>query len=579
MNFNQLNFWPGLMVIFLIFALIILIMEKRFYSFIKKYWFYQKSWTSYLASFLYILGFGGLILSLLDLRGPEQKIKMQAPKERTIILIDTSASMLAEDVKPSRLQKAILLAKHFARKAAGHQLSVAVFAEIQKKIVPFTNDLDLIDARLESIKSLRNQYGSSALSVAIQESVQYLREGEGEARGNLLVLTDGEETTSSLELKLPKDIYVALVGIGTPRGDRIPLDDSRGFRFGYKRSRGSEVITKLNEAYFKKVTSQIPNAKYWIASSYSLPSEDILNFFEGQKLNGLETQDMVMKPVLMEWIVVPSLILITLALLLKSVRPFTLSLLIFISPVFAQSEPKELSEKIIRELEALREGKLTQIEKIKLADDLYKSGAKDEALAIFNENIPSSINDDIPPEAYLNYGTALLEKGDASKGLDVYEKLSKSLDESKKSQEIKEMMDKNVVSYFQLQEQKKKEQKNKEQKKDQKQSEQNSGGQGDGKKSDSSKGNQDLKENKDQSDGSDKNKKPDDPNESEEEKNNNDDKESNSEDKKNSKPIPPQKVPAKLKQLMSDDRQLQMKMIENGTKDLNRTKSNKAKDW
>ena len=45
------------------------------------------------------------------------------------------------------------------------------------------------------------------------------------------------------------------------------------------------------------------------------------------------------------------------------------------------------------------------------------------------------------------------------------------------------------------------------------------------------------------------------------------------------KKLPPQKVPAKLKQLMSDDRQLQMKMIENGTRDLNRRKSRKSKDW
>src|SRR5690606_35408348 len=96
---------------------------------------------SYVSSFLFILGMTGLVFSLLDPRGPEERIKAEVPNDRTIILIDTSASMLAEDVKPSRLQKAVLIAKHFARKAAGHQLSIVVFAEIQKKIVPFTNDI------------------------------------------------------------------------------------------------------------------------------------------------------------------------------------------------------------------------------------------------------------------------------------------------------------------------------------------------------------------------------------------------------------------------------------------------------
>ena len=51
------------------------------------------------------------------------------------------------------------------------------------------------------------------------------------------------------------------------------------------------------------------------------------------------------------------------------------------------------------------------------------------------------------------------------------------------------------------------------------------------------------------------------------------------EGEQNKKPMPPKKIPAKLKQLMSDDRQLQMKMIENGTRDLNKRKSRKSKDW
>ena len=43
--------------------------------------------------------------------------------------------------------------------------------------------------------------------------------------------------------------------------------------------------------------------------------------------------------------------------------------------------------------------------------------------------------------------------------------------------------------------------------------------------------------------------------------------------------MPPKKVSPLLKQLMSDDRQLQMKMIENGTKDLNKRHSRENKDW
>jgi Ca-activated chloride channel family protein len=585
MNFNQLHFLPYLITGFILYILLLLNQEKKFFNLIKTYWFYKRSTLSYISTFFAVLGMAGLLLSLLDLRGPEEKIKTEVPTDRTIILIDTSASMLAEDVKPSRLQKAALIAKHFARKAAGHQLSIVAFAEIQKKIVPFTNDLDLIDARLDSLKTLRNHYGSSALSLAIQESIQYFQETGGEARGNILIFTDGEETAEGIDLKIPKNVHVALVGVGTSQGGRIPLDDGRGFRYGYKKEKGRDIITSLNEVFFKKVSSDIPSAKYWLANSYSLPSEEILEFFNGEKEKGKNNQDMVIRPVLLEWILIPSLLFLLLSYLLKSIRVFTLGLLFLISPVYSQEEAPKLSPETVTKLDQLQKGKLNKLDKIKLADDLLKSGAKEESLILFKEGLRDKVDPSIPPQAYLNYGTALLEKGDVKEGLEVYKKLRTGLDESTESKKIKEMMDKNVLSYFQQQEQQKKEKSKGKDQEQEKEDKKNQGGSNNDqqKKQDGKSGKQDQN-----------NKKSDDDvNQNPDKKENNKDKEKeNKEDEKDKdkseqeknrdegkKPLPPQKIPAKLKQLMSDDRQLQMKMIENGTKDLNRRKSRKSKDW
>lgn len=593
MNFNQFNYWPGLLALFAIFAIVVFMIEKRFFRFVKIYWFYKRSIFSYVSTFLFLVGMAGLLISLLDIRGPEEKIKMTVPTDRTIILIDTSASMLAEDVKPSRLQKAVLIAKHFARKATGHQLSIVAFAEVQKKIVPFTNDLDLIDARLDSLKGLRNQYGSSALRLAIQESIQYFRESDGEARGNILVLTDGEETSEGVDFKIPKEVHVAMVAVGTEQGGRIPLDDDRGFRFGYKKERSRDIITKLNENFFKDAVADIPSAKYWPTNSYSLPSEEILEFFMGEKVKGKNQQDMLIRPVLMEWVVIPALILIFLSYFFKAIRIFSLGLLLIISPLHAQDSEKgpELSPEILSRLDTLQKGDLNTLERIKLADDLQTAGAKDEALALYGENLPSKIDKEIPPEAYLNYGTALLAKGDAQKALSVYQKLNDSLDDSIKSKSIKEMMDKNVVSFFKQQEQKKKQEKEQKEKNDNKDNKKEKDDQtGEGQQKDPKDGNsgqqqkkdqqgksqQEIKEDQKKKDQSDKDKKDKDKNDKPENDENKDNKE---QDNRPKQPLPPKKLPAKLKQLMSDDRQLQMKMIENGTRELNKRTSRKSKDW
>ncbi len=575
MNFIQLDLIPGILIAFAILMIIVLTYEKRFFSFVKIYWFYRRSLLNYFSSILFLGGMLLLLLSLLDPRGPEEKLKAEVPRDRTLILIDTSASMLAEDVKPSRLQKAVLIAKHFARKAAGHQLSIVAFAEVQKKIVPFTNDLDLIDARLDSLKNLRNHYGSSALSVAIQESIQYFRESAGGLSGNILILTDGEETADGIDLKVPPEIHVALVGLGTSMGGRIPLDDGNGFRFGYKKDRGQDVISKMEEKYFKILNSEIPSSRYWMANSYSLPSEEILDFFQGEKKKGNDQQEMVIRPVLMEWLVVPAILLLILSYIFKAIRVFTISLFLFFLPLQA-SEGPQLTPDIIQKMSDLQAGKLTPAQKIKLADDLQKAGAREEALILYSENLPKDIDLKLPPEAYLNYGTALLEKGDLKGGLGIYKSLDEKLLISPGNAKVREMMEKNIASFF-YQQKKKEEKKQQDQKQDNKEKKEKESSSGQGQNSESAKEQSEKKE----SSQSQKDKNDSAKNDGEGESRENKDQSEENKPEKKSGPdkMPMQKIPAKLKQLMNDDRQLQMKMIENGTRDLNRRKSRKSKDW
>jgi Ca-activated chloride channel homolog len=324
MNFLRMELLPYILIGIIVFSIILIWIERKYFKIVKLYWFYDRSFFHYLSTLFYIGGVFLLSLALLDPRGPDEKVKVELPESKTIILIDTSASMLAEDVQPSRLSKAVLVAKHFARKAAGQQISIVAFAEIQKKIVPFTNDLDLIDARLDSIKNLKNQNGSSAISISIQESIQYFKEVSKNPMGNIMVITDGEETADSLNLKIPKEIKLAFVGIGTERGGRIPLDDRQGFRFGYKKTRGKDVVTKLNEDFFRRAVADVPEAKYWIVNSYSLPTDELKEFFSGIKGTNKSERDMTIRPVKMEIFVIPAILLLVFAFLFKMIRVYSL---------------------------------------------------------------------------------------------------------------------------------------------------------------------------------------------------------------------------------------------------------------
>lgn len=573
MNFVYQNYLLGLLIFLVVYFFFLIRQENRFFAYVERFWFRKKSWFYQFSRLLFILGVMLLAFSALDLRGPEERIKAAVPSKRTVILMDTSASMLAEDVRPSRLEKSVLLAKHFARKAVGHQISVIAFSEVQKKIVPFTADIDLIDSRLESIRGLKNQYGSSALSLAIQEAIQYFKDTDNNAHGNILVLTDGEETSEGIDLKIPEGIHIAFIGIGTKNGGRIPLDDKNGIRFGYKHHKGKDVITKLNEDFFNSIVNKYPNTKYWTADTYSLPSDEVVAFFNSEFEKGVENQDMVIKPVFMEWLVLPGILLICLSYFFKMIRVFAVIAILVINPAWSQKpQEKVIPPQVMKGLDELRNGNLDLQDKLGLAYELQKSELNQEALTLYEEE-----KDKLNHEQLFNYGTALLNNKDYSKGFHEYKKL---LDEKNLDESLRTKIAQNTLLFLQNKQQED-QKKSKDQKKNKNKSQDNSNNQS---KDQSGQG----EENKDQQDKNDnsgedqENDQNQDQNDEEKDKNQdeeNKDKEKKSDSDSQNQPKPPQKVPAKLKQLMSDDRKLQMEMIERGTRDMNKRKSNSSKDW
>jgi hypothetical protein len=286
-----------------------------------------------------------------------------------------------------------------------------------------------------------------------------------------------------------------------------------------------------------------------------------------------------------------------------------LLIIIFLTvlPVRAEEKEPEIPPAVLEKMEQLQKGELNQLEKIKLADELQRAGAKPEALALYEENLPiDHLKSNIPPEAYLNYGTALLEKGEEQKGLAVYETLADELDpKSPQTQKIKDIIEKNVVNFFQVQEQKKQQEKKDKEDKEKKENKENKEKgdkdqqQGSGQDPKDQKGEQgqnpkDQKDKKDQGDKSqDKQDKKDEKGEEKDkEQKDKEDKEKDGENKEKDpkdkgesdkegeeKKMPPPKMTPKLKQLMSDDRQLQLKVIEQGTRDMNRRTNRDNKDW
>src|SRR5690606_34829958 len=135
-------------------------------------------------------------------------------------------------------------------------------------------------------------------------------------------------------------------------------------------------------------------------------------FFSREDKKSEAEQDMIIKPVLMEYVVLPSLLILMLGYILKFFKVFaTLFIILYLPLGYSQEKEKkvEFTPEVQQSLEALRKGELNKLERLKLASDLLKAGAGEEANALFQENLGDRIEKDIPPEAYLNYGNSYLE--------------------------------------------------------------------------------------------------------------------------------------------------------------------------
>ena len=343
-----------------------------------------------------------------DLRGDAKSIRTEIPLQRTAILIDVSLSMFAEDVRPNRMNKAIQVAKHFVRKAVGHSISLMIFSDTHKQLVPFTEDIDLLDARLNALRNLDLKRGGSSIRKALQETLGYLAggpKGKSRASGNIMIISDADETLPGFKLDIPDSITVAYVAIGTMKGGKIPLRSRRGVLQGYKKYQNQEVISKVNELELKKWQNKIHNFNYWILSSYSIPTESIMHYLKKTHQDRFVQRESIIRPVLMEYIVVPALIFLILSFILRLAPRYVMNIILIISLIpggeiradsLKEDEPSLTGDPLYKKF---KQGTANKKERLKLAEKYLKKDQVEKALNIYKENISQSEMEDTDYQA------------------------------------------------------------------------------------------------------------------------------------------------------------------------------------
>jgi Ca-activated chloride channel family protein len=172
-----------------------------------------------------------------------------------LVVLDTSRSMLAKDIAPSRLQHAKQFVRQLAAGTAGSRYGLIAFAGSAFLECPLTQNIDGFLSFLDDVGTDSIPVGGTNIELALSEALDAFEAAEGDHRA-IIMITDGDELQGNSEQALDafreKKIPIFVVGIGDPDlGSFIQLADN-SFVADEK---GDRVRTKLNQEGLRRLSA------------------------------------------------------------------------------------------------------------------------------------------------------------------------------------------------------------------------------------------------------------------------------------------------------------------------------------
>lgn len=218
----------------------------------------QQSASRPLIKFLFILfAFGSLVIAIAN---PQIGSKVEKAERKGIdimIALDVSNSMLAQDIKPNRLQASKQAISNLIDKLKGDRIGIVVFAGHAYTQLPITSDYAAAKMFLSSISPDIMPVQGTAIAEAVALAIKSFSENDHNKA--IVIISDGEnhegdaldETKNAVEA----GITVYTIGMGLPEGGPIP-NYTNGEISGYKKDNEDNIITtRLNETMMQQIAA------------------------------------------------------------------------------------------------------------------------------------------------------------------------------------------------------------------------------------------------------------------------------------------------------------------------------------
>ena len=206
---------------------------------------------------LFVLAITFLIVGLSN---PQVGTKMEEVKREGVdlmIAIDLSYSMMAQDIKPNRLERAKQAISRLIDKLEGDRIGLVVFAGEAYVQLPITTDYSAAKLFLSTVNTSIIPTQGTKIGNAIDLCSKSFDKENAQSK-SIIIITDGEthdeEAIESAKKAKEDGIYIHTLGMGLTKGGPIPIYNKYGSTSEFRKDReGNVIITKLNESMLKEI--------------------------------------------------------------------------------------------------------------------------------------------------------------------------------------------------------------------------------------------------------------------------------------------------------------------------------------
>ena len=205
---------------------------------------------------IWMLALGFIVTALAQPQFGSKLLTSKRKGVELIIALDVSNSMMAEDIKPNRLERAKRAIAKLTERLRDDKLGLIVFAGQAYVQLPITTDYVSAKLFLDAINTNIVPVQGTAIGAAIEMATKSFTPNFAGSKA-VIVITDGEnhedDAVGAAKTALEKKIVVHTIGMGLPQGAPIPVGASGNQEF-LKDKDNNTVVTKLDEEMLIKIS-------------------------------------------------------------------------------------------------------------------------------------------------------------------------------------------------------------------------------------------------------------------------------------------------------------------------------------